>query len=332
VKPAIVPGSVRSLRASLAERPAVEPPAVVRADAFARARAFADDAIPASTQRTYAFALAGFTAFCDAAGLESLPASPATVAAYIGARGEQLAPRSVAVALAAIGLAHTLAGFEVPTHDPVVQLVRRGHRKARGMAPRRVAAVMLADLVRMLPRGDRPLDVRDRALLLAGWAGCLRRSELIALDRVHVETNERGAVLLIARSKTDGDGLGARVPIPFGRDPGLCAVRALAAWIERLPDDGAAVFRGIDRHGNIGARRVSDRAVALVVKARGEAAGLDPRKLGGHSLRAGFATEAASRGVTEAAIQRHGRWESLVVRDYVRFGSMFLDNPLSRVL
>jgi site-specific recombinase XerC len=273
-------------------------------------------------------------------GRASLPASPATVAAYVGSLADELAPRSMGVALAAIAAFHRAAGVESPCSDPTVRYVIRGHRRTRGMGARRVHAIRIVELREMIPRGDAAIDVRDRALLLVGFAAALRRSELVALDRADLEFVAEGLIVTIRQSKTDGEGHGAQIGIPYGRDPGLCAVRALRAWLDHplgVEDDPAAVFRRV-AHGRGGVgrgrlgRRLSDRAVALVVKRRGAVAGLQIGEIAGHSLRAGFATEAAANEVSEEAICRQTRHRSAVVRDYIRFGRLFIANPAGRIL
>jgi len=172
--------------------------------------------------------------------------------------------------------------------------------------------------------GDSAIDVRDRALLLVGFAGALRRSELVALDVADVAFEKQGVVLALRRSKTNQEGNDERIAIPYGSDCTTCPVRALQAWLE-LVDDGP-LFRSIDRHGNVGGR-LSDHSVALVVKKLANVAGLDAAKVAGHSLRSGFATSAARAGKSEAAIMRQTRHKSVTVaRRYIRQGTKWDDH------
>jgi integrase len=172
--------------------------------------------------------------------------------------------------------------------------------------------------------GNSAIDVRDRALLLVGFAGALRRSELVALDVADVSFEKQGVVLALRRSKTNQEGNDERIAIPYGSDYTTCPVRALQTWLE-LVDDGP-LFRSIDRHGNVGGR-LSDHSVALVVKKLANVAGLDADKVAGHSLRSGFATSAARAGKSEAAIMRQTRHKSVTVaRRYIRQGTKWDDH------
>jgi len=174
-------------------------------------------------------------------------------------------------------------------------------------------------------------DARDRALLLLGFAGALRRSELVALDIADVTEDDDGLRLVIRRSKTDQDGEGVLVGLPYGSNPATCPVRAWRAWLTCSGLTEGPAFRAVDRHGRLGARRLSDRAVADMIKRRAAVAGLSGR-FGGHSLRAGFATESYARGVPELAVMRHGRWRSAaVMRGYVEEGALWTDNAAARI-
>ena len=173
---------------------------------------------------------------------------------------------------------------------------------------------------------------RDRALLLLGFAGAFRRSELVAIDLGDLEFNRDGLVVTVRRSKTDPEGQGRRVGIPFGSHLQTCPVRATQAWLEFLDVPSGPVFRPIDRHGHIGTSRLSDKAVALIVKRSAGAAGLPAADLAGHSLRAGLATSAAAAGVSERAIMAQtGHRSVATVRKYIREGSLFLENAAAKV-
>jgi integrase len=172
------------------------------------------------------------------------------------------------------------------------------------------------------------LGARDAALLLMGFAGAFRRSELVGLNWEDVEAAPEGLVVAIRRSKTDPEGRGRRIAIPYGRR--LCPVRALAAWRELAGAESGPVFRPLDRHGNIRDQRLSDKAVARVVKRSLEAAGVKAAAYAGHSLRGGFATAAAAGGASERAIMRQTGHRSLpMLRRYIREGSLFTDNAVS---
>ena len=181
------------------------------------------------------------------------------------------------------------------------------------------------------PLGDGLADVRDRTLLLFGFAAALRRSELVALDVEDVSEDDAGLRLVLRKSKTDQEAEGAIRGLPYGSHPATCPVRAWRRWLAASGIESGPAFRSVDRHGRLGTKRLSDRAVADVVKRRALAVGLDGA-FAGHSLRGGFATEGYAQGTPELAIMRHGRWRSAsVMRGYVEEGSIWNDNAAARL-
>jgi integrase len=177
----------------------------------------------------------------------------------------------------------------------------------------------------------RALDVRDRALMLVGFAGAFRRSELVGLIVEDLEFNDNGLVVHLRRSKTDPEEHGWKVGIPYGLAPATCPVRAVEAWVEVLPIADGPLFRAVDRHGRIHPTRLTAQSVALVVKKLMAKAGI-PGDYAGHSLRAGLAPAAAAAGVPERAIMAQTGHRSLAtLRKYIREGSLFLENAAAKV-
>src|SRR3989442_4717742 len=176
------------------------------------------------------------------------------------------------------------------------------------------APVVVDELRRMvdaLPGST--LGVRDRALLLLGFAGAFRRSELVGLDVGDVRQTADGLVVTVRRSKTDQEGAGREVGIPFGSTPATCPVRAVRAWLKARAIAGPALFCRIDKHGRQLPGRLGDRAVARVVQRTARAAGLDADAYAGHSLRAGLATSAAAADVPERVIAEQTGHRSMAV-------------------
>jgi integrase len=181
--------------------------------------------------------------------------------------------------------------------------------------------------------GDDILSLRDRSLLLLGFAGAFRRSELTALNIEDLEFTADGVIITIRRSKTDQEAAGRKIGVPFGGSPITCPVRALRAWLDAANLKTGAVFRPIGRWGRVSRDRLSDKAVARVVKKYVEAIGFDPALFGGHSLRAGMATSAARAGKSERAIMEQTGHRSVnMVRRYIRSGSLFLHNASAGLL
>jgi integrase len=179
--------------------------------------------------------------------------------------------------------------------------------------------------------GDRLKDLRDRALLLVGFAGGLRRPELAAIDVADFERVREGIILTIRRSKTDQDGMGRKIGIPFGRTI-HCPVRALDNWLSAARIEDGPLFRSVDRHGRVSGR-LSGEAVSLIIRGRLSVAGFDPTGYSGHSLRAGFATSATRAGVSTFKIrQQTGHASDAMLSRYVRDGELFLGNAAGVLL
>ena len=299
-----------------------------------RARGFARDSRSKATWRAYDSDFADFRAWCahQIPAVEALPATPVTVALYLTALAEVRKPSTIRRRLASISVAHQVAGFETPTADAGVRAVWSGIRRHQGTAPRKMRAARTKVITAMIaPLGDARADARDRTLLLFGFAGALRRSELVALDIEDISEDDGGLRLVLRRSKTDQESEGSTRGLPYGSHPATCPVRAWRAWTAASGIKTGPAFRSVNRHGRMGATRLSDRAVADMVKRRALAAGLDGA-FAGHSLRAGFATEGYAQGTPELAIMRHGRWRSAaVMRGYVEEGAIWNDNAAARL-
>jgi integrase len=285
-----------------------------------------------STWRAYDSDLRHFQAWCSEHHLSNLPAEPLTVAIYLAALESSHSPSTIRRRLAAISVSHQLAGMETPTADAGVKSVWAGIRRRKGVAPRKVRAARTKVITTLVaPLGNRLIDVRDRALILIGFAGALRRSEIVALDVDDVQEDADGIVLAIRRSKTDQEAEGETRGLPYGSHPATCPVRAWRAWINASGIDAGPVFRAVDRHGRMRSTRLSDRALADMIKRRAAEVGLDGL-FAGHSLRSGFATEGYAQGTPELAIMRHGRWKSAsVMRGYVQEGTIWSDNAAARL-
>lgn len=299
-----------------------------------QARDYAAHSRAPNTKRAYQNDWRDFTSWCEEQGLQPLPATPQTIALYLTARAETHRVSTLQRRLSAISQAHKVAGYPpVSTREEPLHSVWMGIKREKGTAQQGKAPVVTEELramVATLP--DSLLGIRDRALLLLGFAGAFRRSELVSLDVSDIHMTRDGVIVTLRRSKTDQEGQGQKIGIPYGSNPATCPVRALQAWLEASGITEGPLFRAIDRHGNLQPGRLSDKAVALVVKRWAAAAGLDPTKYAGHSLRAGLATAAAAAGVSERAIMNQTRHRSvMMVRRYIRDGSLFRENAAAMV-
>jgi integrase len=242
-------------------------------------------------------------------------------------------PATIRRRLSSISVAHQMAGRESPTNDISVRSTWAGIRRVKGMASSQKTPLLTEDVRRMVAALPPTLmGQRDACMLLLGFTGALRRSELVGLDIEDVEAIPEGLVVSIRRSKTDPDGEGRQIGVPYGSDPTTCPVRTFGRWVATSGLQRGPLFRPVDRYGRLNDNRLSDRAVALVVKRTAKAAGLDPAAVAGHSLRSGMATSAARGGASEVAIMEITGHKSLpVLRRYIRRGNLFHDNAATKL-
>jgi site-specific recombinase XerD len=299
-------------------------PAALEAD-LGRAGQYARADKAAATRRAYRTDFAIFEAWCVERGA-ALPASPATVAAFLAAEASRVRPSTIGRRVAAIRYAHKLAGHPTPTDDEHVKATVRGIRRSLGTAPTKKAPATAERIVAMAPiAGHRLSELRDRALLLIGFAGALRRSELVALDIEDIAEMPEGLRVTIRRGKTDQEAKGAVVAIVRGAI--ACPVAAFKAWITAAGITAGPLFRPIAKGERVQPARLTDRSVANIIKAHAERAGLDPASFSGHSLRSGFLTSAASRGASIFKMMDVSRHRSVdTLRGYVREAELFKDH------
>jgi integrase len=285
-----------------------------------------------ATLRAYRADWRHFENWCREKGFSALPATPDTVAFYLGELGQSHRATTLTRRLtsinkvhrAAINKVHRAAGHPAPAlveHLAVSETlkgIRRRHgTDSRGKRP--LFTEQVRAMTEALPHGL--LGVRDRALLLVGFAGAFRRSELAALWREDVQETEEGLVIRVRRSKTDQEGQGREVALPYGSCPETCPVRACRAWIEAADLEDGPLFRRIDRHGHVNRRALHRDSIGGIVKRAAQAAGLDPKPYAGHSLRA-----------RELDIMRQTGHRSLeTVRKYIRGRGLFRDNAAAKL-
>lgn len=286
-----------------------------------------------NTLRGYKSDWCDFCGWCESAGVCPLPAAPETAAAYIAERAGHLKPGSIQRRLNAIAEAHKAAGLDSPTHAGIVRNTLKGIKRTPGTAPTQKAPVLTVDIRAMVAAADAGLiGSRDRALILLGFAGAFRRSELVGLDVEDCPFSRDGLTVMLRRSKTDQEGAGRKVGIPFGSDPSTCPVRNVQDWLEQAMIIGGPLFRPINRHGQVQPGRLSGIDVARVVKKLAQRAGLDAAQYAGHSLRAGHATAAAIGGASERSIMHQTGHRSVqMVRRYIRDANLFRENSACKL-
>lgn len=261
-----------------------------------------------------------------------IPSTPNQIALYLSAFAGKHAIATLARRLVGIGKAHTSQGYVSPVDSELVRATLRGIRRIHGSAQRQVTPAIKEDILAMVGSLTGIKGIRDRALLLIGFSGAFRRSELVSLTVENVEFAKQGLVINLPRSKTDQEGHGRKIAIPYARGL-VCPVHALQGWLESSGIVSGAIFRGVNRHGGISEAGLTPQAVALVVKERAQAAGLDPAKYAGHSLRAGLVTSAAQMGVGSWKIrQQTGHTSDAMLARYIRDANIFVDNAAGAIL
>jgi site-specific recombinase XerD len=273
-----------------------------------------------NTQRAYQAALREFEVFCREHRVPYLPAEQQVVIAYLEWLAQRNRPSTIQVKLSALSLAHRMKGLPDPTQSELVKTVVAGIRRKLGTAPSRKAPITFAELSRMVRASPKTLrGKRDKALLLLGFAGAFRRSELAGLDVADLRFGSHKMTVTLRHSKTDQEGQGMKKVIPRLQDESLCPVRAVKDWLDAARITSGPVFRPVDKWHVIHSRRLTDRAMATIIKDAAKQAGLDERQFSGHSLRAGFVTEAAMNGTSEWKIQEvTGHKSPAVLRGYIR--------------
>jgi site-specific recombinase XerD len=286
---------------------------------------YANASRASGTTKQYESNWRGFLAFCTQQGLSPLPATSQIVAVYLSALAKAgKATSTVASHLAAIKYFHDRARVLVNWQDPILSEVLAGIRRSSERRVQKAEAILPADLRALVATTDNTLGgLRDRAILLVGFAGAFRRSEITAITVENVERVEEGMVVRLDRSKTDQEGRGAEIAIPFAADQLLCPVRSLIAWLSSADISSGPAFRRVLKTGSVGTEALSEEAIRLILAKAVERAGLEG-KFSPHSLRAGFCTSAALAGASLEAVARQARHTSIqTTLGYVRVAGRF---------
>jgi len=292
-----------------------------------------------STRRVYAVHWNHFQAFCRSQGFAPMPAAWQTVVAYALDCAGKVSISTLNARLAAIAQRHSDAENN-PTAHPQVKEVLKGIRRKHGRASRAKEPALTEDIMLMTDAQPASLaGIRNRALLLLGYAGAFRRSELVALDCEDLRFTREGVTITIRKSKTDQEAAGQTIAVQY-RKGAYCPVTALRAWLTTAGIKSGPAFRRITKSGQVIhhtiitrkglplSPRLSAETVAIVVKDAVKAIGKDPQIFAGHSLRSGFATQVAKNGGQAADIMRQTRHKSVdTALKYVRIGQLFDRNP-----
>jgi len=301
-------------------------------EALARAEEFARRAAAPATIRAYKADWTHYANWCADKGFVAVPAAPKTVGAYLASLATTHAPTTIRRRLAAIGKMHRFNDLPWNAAHRDIQEPLGGVLRDHGRPVEKAAALSLAMLRALVATcGPTARGRRDRALLLIGFAGALRRSELVALQAQDVTVTAGGLRLSIRRGKTDQAGQGAEIGLPRGRHPETCPVRAFEDWQAVARRRAGPLFRRISTKDNIGAEALHPDAVRRILAYRVRLAGLPAEgldRLSAHALRVGFITEAYNQGVRDEDIMRHTRHRDLrTMRGYVERAGLVTESP-----
>ena len=260
-----------------------------------------------------------------------IPASPESVASYLAMNASHLSIATLSRRMVAIGRAHKLQQHISPTTSELVKATLQGIRRTNGSAQRQVLPVLKQDIQAMVTGLRDIKGLRDKALLLTGFAGAFRRSELVTLKVEDLRFVKEGIVIRLKRSKTDQIGQGRDIAIPYIKSR-LCPAKAIKQWLLKSGITSGCLFRRISRYGDVMNSGLTAQTVALIVKARAHAAGLNAAQFSGHSLRAGMVTSAANAGASAWKIrQQTGHKSDAMMQRYIRDSQLFINNPISKI-
>ena len=274
-----------------------------------------------NTLRAYQSDFRDFSAFCAKNGFSSLPTQPKIIALYITHLSKSSKFSTLKRRIASISVLHKLKGHYLDTKHPIIMENLHGIKRTLGTRQKAKKPLLINDLKLIIKAIDEE-KIRDKALILIGFSGGFRRSELVNIHYDDIEFVTEGVKILIKRSKTDQSGEGSVKAIPYFDNQEFCPVVALKNYVSKKFSN--------TNEGKI--FNIADKSVALIIKRYAEKAGLDPSKYAGHSLRSGFATTAAEFGAEERNIMAMtGHKTTQMVRRYIQEANLFKNNALNKI-
>ena len=277
-----------------------------------------------NTLRAYKADFKDFTLFCQQNGLNSMPSEPKIITLYLTHLSKSSKYSTLKRRLASISVIHRLNGHYLDTKHPVITENLLGIKRVKGTYQKAKKPILINDLKAIINAINKDKNQinrsKNKALLLVGFAGGFRRSELVAIFLDDVEFVPEGVKIFVRRSKTDQSGEGMTKGIPYFSSPDYCPVISLKDWIQEGKIKSGKIFD------------MSDKNVALTIKKYAAIAGLDQNKYSGHSLRSGFATSTAELGAEERSIMAMtGHKTTQMVRRYIKEANLFKNNALNKI-
>ena len=278
-----------------------------------------------NTLRAYQSDYNDFSLFCSKNGFQAMPTKPNILALYITHLSSFSKFSTLKRRLASISILHKIKGHYIDTKHPVIMENLMGIKRIKGSNQKGKKPLLVNDLKLLIKAIDQSNEkdkrkIRDRALILIGFSGGFRRSELVDIEYEDIEFAPEGVKIFVKRSKTDQSGEGLTKAIPYFDSENFCPVKAIKRWIEVIDLKRGKVFK------------ISDKSVALTIKKYANLAGLESHKYSGHSLRSGFATSTAESGAEERNIMAMtGHKSTEMVRRYIKEANLFKNNALNKI-
>jgi len=279
----------------------------------------------ANTLRAYKADFKDFSAFCAKNGLNFLPTEPKILSLYLTHLSANSKFSTLKRRIASISVIHKLKGHYLDTKHPAIMENLLGIKRIKGSNQKAKKPLLINDLRLIINAIDqtnqiKKRKIRDKAIILIGFSGGFRRSELVNLIHDDVEFVNEGVKIFIKRSKTDQSGEGMTKAIPYFDNQLFCPVVSLKNWMNISEIKSGKIFD------------ISDKSIALIIKKYASLSGLDPNKYSGHSLRSGFATSTAESGAEERNIMAMtGHKTSQMVRRYIQEANLFKNNALNKI-
>lgn len=262
-----------------------------------------------------------------------LPACSQLIANYLADHAGSLSVATLERRLAALSKVHKALGNDNPARTNLVRTTMSGIKRTKGKTQRQVAPITKERLLKMVDACDESVrGLRDKAILLIGFSAALRRSEIVALNHNNLEFVPEGMIITIERSKTDQEGQGRKIGVPFAHGE-VCPVLTTQQYIKASALTLGPLFRPMKSKTHLGTSRLTATSIAIIIKLKAELAGYNPSLFSGHSLRAGFATTAAQLDVaTWSIMQQTGHRSHKSLQRYIRDTSLFKSNAMSAIL
>ena len=291
-----------------------------------------------NTLRAYKSDFKDFSLFCIKHNLQSMPSNPNIVSLYLTSLSKLDAKIStLRRRLVSIGVIHKLKGHYLDTKHPIIIENLLGIKRTKGsfqVGKKPILINHLKKIIESINKENSPeiKKLRDKSLILIGFSGGFRRSEIISIDYEDLEFVEEGLKIIVKKSKTDQYGEGHLKGIPYFTNKILCPVRTLKDWVDISKINSGPIFRKFNKGFNLSNLRLTDQTIALLIKDYLNKAGFDSKSYSGHSLRSGFASVTAEAGADERSIMAMtGHKTTQMVRRYIREANIFKNNALNKI-